>query len=320
MTSRTRIEKRKKKIERFQIILKRLVLGCIVLFLLILVTKLYSAWTNRVWGGEEKITIVVNSQTPKIYSFDPISQKVTVLELPRSLEIAASHGLGSWFAGSLYELGLQKKMGGELLRTSLQKSLGIPIDAWVASRDGVFFQDEPKAKITFLLQTLLPNSNVATNLSIIDQLNLLIKTSSSRVTTKEINPLAFGVIRKKDFGFEEEAYELTSERTNHAFTKYFRDELVFSESKTISIINTTSRAKLAQEISFVISTLGVKVIETKQSDEAVSNCTLKGASHQLSSNSARRLTRLFKCEKETSTPQGPADLELILGEEFSEKF
>lgn len=299
---------------------KRTILTLLILLVAIFTSKLYYAWKNKIWDGEARITIALVSQNPKIYSLDPISQKLTILELPNSLEIDTSHGLGNWFVGSLYELGLQKGMKGELFRTSLQKSLGVPIDAWVTSSSDVFFQDRPLAKITPLLQTFLPTSNVSTNLNFIDQLNLLIKTSEGRITRKEINPLTIGIIRKKDLAFKEEAYELTSERASLAFTKNFRDELVFSEGKTISIINTTSRAKLAQEVSQVVSTLGVKVVQTRQSSQIIEYCTLRGSPEELASNSAKRLNRLFKCKKETSAPQEPANLELSLGEDFAQEF
>ena len=285
----------------------------LILLLAFLSWKLYLAWKNRIWDGSSQITIVEAGPNPKIYSFDPTSQELAILELPYSLEIEASYNLGSWFVGSLYELGLQKRMKGELLRSSLQKSLSIPIDAWVASKSGdVFFQDKGYAKIIPL--------DMATNLNFIDRLNLLIKGSGPRITRKEINLITLGAVRKKDDSSQEEAYVLTSKRLEATLTRNFRDELVFSESKTISIINTTSRTGLAQEVSQVVGNLGVKVIETKQNSQPVEYCILKGSPKELASNSASRLERLFKCKKEASPLEGPANLELTLGEAFAQEF
>ena len=96
-------------------------------------------WREKVWISNSRLTVVVAQEDPIIYSFDPIQEKLTIFAIPHDTQVETSSSYGNLLVGNLWKLGEQEKMDGELLRLSLQKTLGIPIDAWVEERGSGFF-------------------------------------------------------------------------------------------------------------------------------------------------------------------------------------
>ena len=99
-----------------------------------------------------------------------------------------------------------------------------------------------------------------------------------------------------------------------------KDDLVFEEGKKIIIANATGKGGLASQTAQIGSVLGARVIGTQTSQEDVNNCEVRGKKEDINSLTSKRIASIFSCNvKETEKP-GAADLEVILGKSFLEKF
>src|SRR3989344_2120333 len=81
----------------------------VLVFIGILIFSLYDAWQNRVWRGA-RVTVVVASESPRVYSYNPENQSLTTFEVPKNTQVEASGGYGTWLVGNLWDLGKQEKV------------------------------------------------------------------------------------------------------------------------------------------------------------------------------------------------------------------
>src|SRR3990167_6129084 len=126
-----------------------------------------------------KLIFVVASDNPKVYSYNPQAEKLVVFEIPANTQIETSRGYGQWFAGSLWKLGEQEKLRGELLRESVQKSLGLPVDGWIEERGEALFAPRKLGVMSALFEALT-TTRIKSNLTFFDRLHLLMKVGIDR--------------------------------------------------------------------------------------------------------------------------------------------
>lgn len=286
---------RKKRVEFYKpnSILKKFLLLVLLLLLVSGSFKTYLSWKNRLWREGARFSVVVAEEEPALYSINSQTGKLVVVRFPAKTQVQTSHGYGEWFLGSLWQLGVQEGLGGEILANSLKKTFGIPVDAWI-DKEGL-----------------------RTNLSLFDRARLFrIWRMADR---REIDLVSARVLLKHRFPDGVEGYLVVAEQAKVIFEKNLRDDAVFKEGKTVTVVNTTSKAGLAGEVAQLAAVLGARVIGADSKSGEVEDCLIKGEKSELSSVTARRLQRLLGCEvKEGETAS--AQLEVLLGDGFSEKF
>lgn len=280
---------------------------------------IYFSWKNRVWTLNSRVTVVVELADPKIYSYDPKDNKLISFNIPKDTQIETVSGYGSWKAGSIWELGLQEKKGGEFLRLSLQKGLGIPIDAWVQSSGDYLFNTGGFGWLIALKQFLVPD-RFSTNLTAFDKARILLSVSSlgsrDRVT---IDLEKQGIIVKSKLPDGEAGYLPVLERAK-AYFEILRDNNVYQEAKKVVVINTTQKPGIATSVAQTTSVLGARVISVENESQEIENCTVSGQPSNLKSLTALRLEQLFGCGKVEQSISGASDLELYLGKKFAERY
>lgn len=309
---------RKEKRERFAPIrfLRVIIVLGLVFALGFAALRLFEDWQSRVWSlPGTRITVVVASSDPTIYSYNPQTNSLTIIEVPKTTQVEASSGYGKWLAGSLWQLGADEGKGGELLATSLEKALGLPIDGWMSSQGEALFESR-----TLSVPSALWVVGSRTNLTIFDRLNIILATNSVGVADRRsLDLVTTGALKKTELPDGLEAYVPVSDKTRTIF-ELLRDETVFAEGKTLLVVNTTLKQGIAGEVARIAGTLGVKVVATQTTDRDVEGCEVVGVEENINSYASRRLAQIFKCETRTGDPSGPGHLEIILGEGFAERF
>lgn len=322
-------EKRKRKLAKRKALFQRykptnllrrfLIFVCFVL-LLGVSWKTYLAWTHRIWDGKSRFSVVVASEDPTVYSFNPQTGILTKMSIPAKTEIEASHGYGSWFVGSLWQLGYQEGKKGEVLENSLKKSFGIPVDAFVDGEGEVLFSARSLSFPVAVKEAVLSSSS-RTNLTFFDRVSLLLNAAGAGPAKRqELDLPALRVLKKETLRDGTEGYKVVPEQAKITLEKSFRDELVFGEAKTASIVNASGKSGLAGEVAQVASVLGIRVVgvstdrEEKLKDDG---CIILGNRESLASVSSQRLAELFDCEKQERDERG---LTIILGNSFAERF
>ncbi len=295
-----------------------------VLFLTILILgfvgfKLYSSWLTRLWIPGSRVTIVVATENPKIYSYNPADGKLTIIEVPQNTQVDASYSYGTWQAHGLWGFGFQEGKKGNLLRASLQKSLGLPIDGWVDAQGEKLFTgatlDWPQA-----LFQAVSSASLKTNLTFFDRMSLLLKVGTVGTSERENYSLEKqGVIKKTKLQDGSDGYVIIPEKAK-AELEFLHDDRVFSEAQRVVVVNTTRTSGLATSVATVATTLGVRVIGTQSSDEQIGDCTVRGPKEKLNTLSSLRMVKVFGCKTQVKELSGPEDLEIVLGADFAKRY
>lgn len=272
--------------------------------------RLYSSWISRVWFESSRITVVVAEENPVVYSYEPAAKSIFIIKIPKNTQVEASYGYGNWFAGSLFDLGEQEGLGGDLLVKSLQKEFGIPIDAWVDSRGEVLFTHNGYSGFF-----------VDTNLTFFDRLNLILAISGSDPSLyREIDLMSEGVIKEIKLTDGEEGFEVIPERAKVVF-ELLKDDSILLERKAAVIVNLSEEPGLAGEVAQIAGTLGIRVIGVQNSENVgQESCSIRAFGEDLGSLSVQRISRILGCEIQDQALSVPADIEIRLGEEFARRF
>jgi len=276
-------------------------------------------WREKVWISNSRLTVVVAQEDPIIYSFDPIQEKLTIFAIPHDTQVETSSSYGNLLVGNLWKLGEQEKMDGELLRLSLQKTLGIPIDAWVEERGSGLFDQNSLGWFSASWEALA-SGKLKTNLTFFDRASLVLGVGKLSIRDRrEIDLVGNGVLVKTKLSDGMVGYKVVPEKSKIVLD-ILKDDLVFEEGKKIIIANATGKGGLASQTAQIGSVLGARVIGTQTSQEDVNNCEVRGKKEDINSLTSKRIASIFSCNvKETEKP-GAADLEVILGKSFLEKF
>lgn len=295
-----------------------LFLGILLLLCLLLATygrKMFLSWQASTWIPQTRLTVAVANKNPEIYSIDPETGKVLKAVIPANTQLIASFGYGNWLAGSLWALGIQEKRGGELLAKSVQKSFGIPVDAWIGEGGEVLFESNPFGFVSSY-PIAVAAGRAKTNLTFYDRLSLLLKALPNEV--EEVNLQSIGVLRKTTFPDGVEGYAVTPDKTKAL--SMFRDDGIFLEDQKLTIINSSSRAGLALLVGQISANLGLRVVDIQNEQSKVEVCEVRGNNLQLQSRGAKRLIQLFNCEAQSNGLDNSLEMQLILGEAFAKGF
>lgn len=314
-----KLARRRARKERYKPsnLLRRFLLLVIFLLALGSAFKIFPSWQNRLWKEEGRFTVVVATEDPRIFSFNPQSGRLTIITIPARTELEASHGYGSFFAGSLWELGQQEGLGGEILANSIKKNFGIPVDAWTSGAGEVFFTPRVLA-LPVALKEGMVSAGLETNLTFFDRVALLMRAAAtSTFARQEIDLKSSRVIQKITLPDGAQAYKVIPEQAKVAFEKAFRDERVFQEAKTVSIVNTSGKTGLGADVARLLAVLGTRVISVRDGEREVSGCLVSAGREALGTSSVKRISQLLGC----SVSEGDGEvIEVFLGEGFAKKF
>lgn len=281
--------------------------------------RLYFSWVNRHWITGARMTVIVGKENPKIYSYNPQTKKITTIEIPANTEIEAANGYGTWLAGGLWGLGQQEKLEGGLLKNSIQKSLGIPVDAWIEEKGEKLFE---KNALGFFEAAIgaMNTGKIQTNLTFFDRLGLLTKSVGTGSTDrKEINLVQSGVLKKTKLSDSTEGYIIIPEKAKVVFSE-MSDDLIYTEAQKVVIVNTTSKSGLATTVAQTASILGTRVINTKNVNDDVDDCLIRTKSESRDTLTVKRFVQIFGCDVENIQTKSTEDIEIVLGRKFAERY
>lgn len=316
-----RLARRKARSKRYKpdSLLRRFLTLVAIVILTSLVWQIFSSWQGRLWKQERKFTVVVASQDPTVFSFDPQTRTLSIVTIPANTQIEAAGGYGLWLVGSLWELGQQEGLGGTLLTESLKKSFGIPVDGFVDAKSETLFSARSLTLPLSIKEAVL-SARALTNLTFFDRLNVLLGPGTlSQADRKSIDLRNSRVLEDVVLPDGTRGFVPVPEQTEKVFARLFRDERVFAEGKTLSVVNTSDKAGLALDVARLAGILGVRVIQVGSMQEKVDTCKIRGSRQDLDSLAAKRLEELLGCPPEEGIAQ-LAQLELILAEGFARRF
>ncbi len=276
-----------------------LVLTTVLLFLVLSQTvkftqSLFSPWKlvsskNYLWNGNFNLNFLIKSKGIALVSFNPLAQKMIIINLPDSTFVDTAHGFGQWQLASIYGLGESGKLGGTvLLRLSLTNFFGLPIDGILnfsgkyADLSATKIIDEIR-KSPFSLIDILPN--LKTDLTPYELTRLKLGLSGVRFDKiTQINLQDTGALEKSKLADGSDVYIADDQKLDSTLSD-LADPQIKTEHKTIAVFNGTDHPQLGSKASRLVNNLGGNVI-------IVTNYDSKIAYTQVTGEKSKTLDRL----------------------------
>lgn len=266
------------------------------------------SFQTRFWDGNSKLTLAANTKEGNIIisSFDPGSESVTNIFIPGSTQLNVSRQLGSWRAKSIWQLGINEKLSGALLRETVVKNFYLPVVAWGDAPALAFSQGD------FLGVAKAIVFPFKTNLKIGDKIKLGIFALSVKNPKRTDLDLRQGnYLKKARLTDGEEGYIPTGTGMEKLIV-YFTDSEISRKNLRVEIKDASGGSKVSQEVGRVVEIIGAKVSSVSKVEAEDSDCEVVGKDRKL----VEVISSVFSCQKGKGLPSGNFDAQVKLGKGF----
>ncbi len=311
-----------------------IVIGLLLLSQLVKLTQMFfSPWKQSsvikrsyVWNGEFNINIVMKSKGISLLSYDPKSEKATIVDIPAITYLEIANGFGKWQLGSIYGLGeTQKNIGGYyLLKNTLSNFFGLPIDGYL-DFSGTYSQMENINLVSefrknfFSTITFLPF--IKTDLTPFELVRLKMGLSAVRFDKiKQIDLQSSNSLVQDKLLDGSDILTPDPIKIDAAISD-LADPTIQSERLTIAIFNSTDHPQLAQRAARLITNMGGDVIITANSDNKISKSYISGKE----SKTLTRLKQIFEpggdiiLKSNEDLVLSRAQINLFLGDDYFDR-
>lgn len=273
--------RRRKKEKRIQ--LKWLVIA-VILLLVGLSTFLLR---TKYWNSEGKFAVVNKDYggITVISLFDSKTDVQTDIVIPGNTQVLASYGLGTWKLQSLWELGINEKMGGSLITRTISKNFGFPIFIWWDK------------------------------LSLGDKLRIRLFTLLNRERKEIIMLKETGFLKKTVFVDGESGY-LVSNNVPEEVSSLFSDQQEFGNLLKAKILDSTGSYGISDKVGRIIETMGIKVASISKNSGMDGDCVISGKNKKL----IKKIALILGCGESEVKDLNAFDLEINLGKKFTQRF
>ncbi len=281
------------------------------LFSFCLLVFLFTALKPKNWNGEDKVSLVIKNsdQSISVVVFDPLLKEIYNIRIDPNTEIEVAGEYGKWKIKSIWQLGEQEGMGGELLSRSITLGLRMPVYLWA---DNV-----ASGLVEPLSSNLLSSffSRYKSNLSLGDKFKFLVfslkvkNTNRVNINLENTSYLERKVLISGDEGF------IVAQNPPESISAIFADPALSSKIFRVAIKDGSEKPGLAEELGKVIEVLGGKVSSIEKIQKLDGTCMLE--SNEVAA--LRTLEKIFDCET-TRSEVGNFDLEVSLGKDFAKMY
>ena len=280
------------------------------------------------WGGNHSINLVVKSKTIQLINLNPVDNKLTIVDVPDEAYIEVPKGYGFWKAGSIFELGQGENppVGPQLLKLSLSKLFGLPIDGVILLENSNDIRSLGRGWFS-LLSNL---SNIESDMTTFETIRVLRKISPVRADKTYFLDLKHSSITvSKLLPDTTRVLGVDTIKADLFFRQHLKDAYISNSDLSIGIFNGTNHPGLAQQVSRMITNLGGNVITVSNADQTLGQSRVYTADNLSKQNqSVERITQLFaaSCLKDKCVSTDPkvnasrAQINIVVGEDFFKKF
>ncbi|MCK4588486.1 hypothetical protein KAT60_01585 [Candidatus Woesebacteria bacterium] len=284
-------------------------LGLILLFFTLLFFLIFQ---SNFWDSDSKLTLVVNKKDGDVLIaiFNPVVDEVTSITIPKNTQLKVARQLGTWKAGSIWQLGENEDLEGKLLQETITYHLKLPVVAWADSPAEGFVNG---GLVALVKAVILPYK---TNLKMGDRMKLaFFSFGVKNFKREEINLAETKLLKKTRLIDGEEGFVLIS-GLPASILALFSDIEISQKDVSVLIRNATGKKSVPEQVGEVIEVLGAKVAAIKKEESEEFDCMVLGKDQK----AVEKLVQVFSCEKGKGLPSGSFDLEIKIGEGFARRF
>lgn len=266
----------------------------LLIFLGVIVLAAVFLFRPKFWNAFGKLILLTNGRdgNVRVSVIDPKEKGWAEIYIPGTVQVTVAGELGSWRLGSVWQLGVNEKIGGDLLARTVVKNFGFPVVAW---------QDELTGR---------------TNLSLGDRIRLwLLKLKMSRRPSETIDLTKTSFLKKTKLVDGEWGWRIVGEIPS-GVAAYFPEEAVLQTGYRARIINYSGSIALGESVGRVIEVMGVKVASVQKEESQDFDCAITGHDNRL----VKRLNLVFACKDKMIEGSDGFDLNLEVGRNFSRRF
>lgn len=198
-----------------------------------------------------------------LVNFDPKGGRASVLHLSDQIYMDLPKGMGQWRVGSIFQLGQEEEpqVGAKLLKMSLTKLLGMPVDRIVITSNNKPIEDlilEWRKNPFNILPFVSSSKSDLTKLEV-----MKLSWDMSRVRSDKITSLDFARSNITDSKLLPDSSRVLGVNTV-ALDVFIRENLadksLSDESISVAIFNGTEVPGLASEIGRIVTNMGGNVV------------------------------------------------------------
>lgn len=284
----------------------------LVLILLFFTLLFFLIFQTSFWDGDSKLTLAINKKDGDVLIaiFNPVVDEVTSITVPKNTQLKVARQLGTWRAGSVWQLGENEDLEGRLLQETITYHLKLPVVAWADSPAEGFANGE---LVALVKAVSLPYK---TNLKIGDRIKLaFFSFGVKNFKREEINLAETNLLKKTQLIDGEEGFILTS-GLPASILALFSDIEISQKDVLVLIRDATDKRGVPEQVGEIVEVLGAKVVAIKKEESEKFDCMVLGKDQK----AVEKLAQVFSCEKGKGLPSGSFDLEIKIGEEFARRF
>lgn len=279
--------------------------------ILVVAVIVWSLLGRRYWTGKDKVGITYRTENgdAAVVILDPTYPEITRFIISGDTEVNVARGYGTLRIKNVWQLGINEKLNGELLRLTVVKNFLFPVNLWSDEDADCLVDPGVVCLANFIFR---PG---ATNIPFWDRTaSAMFSLKVKDVDKTTINLVESQYLKKQTLGDGEKGYKLPG-TTPQRLTVYFVEPAISSAEVRIHIIDGTGTAGIAQNIGQILEVIGGKVVSLDRTQEdLVFGCRVLGRNKL----AVKRVVGLLGCDQEKG--EGEYDLEVKLGKHFPKEF
>jgi len=296
--------KKEKKINYFAVF--------VVFIFVLLFLGFKNVLSYRFWDGTNKVDVTIKMTSGDVIQaiFDPEANEITSIIIPGDTQLEVARNLGKWKLKSVWNLGKNEGLGGELLTRTISKSLKFPVYIW-ADSPAVGFTSP---KLTSVLHAVF--TPYKTNLSFGDKIALgFFSLKVKNVDRVEINLNETTFIKQKQLEDGTNGYILTGLPSPKLYSNFIDEEFTRGTLRVV-IKDASNDYTSAKSVGELIEIMGGKISAITKEEESDVVCLVGSKSPDL----AGKVAMIFGCDQKTGDNLENFDLEITLGKNFAQSF
>lgn len=315
MFKRKKVDRSKKgvrtRVYRARFYTRRGFLGYLVIMIMVVGLIVWLKFSTNYWTGEDKLTLAINNSDGgvNVVTFNPIDSEIVNIYIPGNTQVEVTHQLGVWKIKSLWQLGKQEGLRGNLLTSTVTRNFKFPVYLW----SGEFALGLTNTSLASLLRGIF--GFYETNLGMGDRVRLAffsLGIKNSKRVDVDLSQTSY--LKKTVLKDGEEGY-VVSGNIPQKLAATFSDNEFSQSMPRIMIRDRSDNPGEVEEVGKIVEILGGKVSSiSRESGEDVV-CKVAGKDKSF----IETILRLFPCQEERRANLN-FDLEMTIGRDFQKNF